>query len=144
MNMASTVVIYGGGPGSGCQGPNCGRHVVLYHGTAAENVDSIRNEGLKEHNPYAQTGHDKTVSLTSDVNTAHKYGYVSSPTDKYAVISFSIPQDFADRYLKNDPLEPKSWLAHHDIPKDFITGVKNYTGDNFKQIWRKQHPQSSL
>lgn len=25
MNLASTIEIYGGGPGSGCQGPNCGR-----------------------------------------------------------------------------------------------------------------------
>jgi hypothetical protein len=25
MNLASTLSIYGGGPGSGCEGPNCGR-----------------------------------------------------------------------------------------------------------------------
>lgn len=26
MNLATAIEIFGGGPGSGCQGPNCGRH----------------------------------------------------------------------------------------------------------------------
>lgn len=28
MNLQSTISIYGGGPGSGCTGPNCGRHAL--------------------------------------------------------------------------------------------------------------------
>jgi len=26
--LATTIEVYAGGPGSGCQGPNCGRHKV--------------------------------------------------------------------------------------------------------------------
>jgi hypothetical protein len=65
MNLATTLTIYGGGPGSGCRGPNCGRpsiggkeqaHVVakvllkgskyLYHGTSSKSIKRIKNSGL--------------------------------------------------------------------------------------------------
>lgn len=32
MNLAATIEIYSGGPGSGCQGPNCGRPSEQSHG----------------------------------------------------------------------------------------------------------------
>jgi|SRR5882724_3257201 len=36
MNLATTIDIYCGGPGSGCHGENCGRHVLVKKGTDDE------------------------------------------------------------------------------------------------------------
>lgn len=60
MNLACSVELYAGGPGSGCRGTNCGRKVQMakdaaylqnanaaYHTTPASNVPSILKNGIR-------------------------------------------------------------------------------------------------
>lgn len=56
---------------------------TYYHGTGAHNVESIKEHGLKAHNPAAESdypegyedpGHPTGVYLTENLNTAKEYG----------------------------------------------------------------------
>jgi hypothetical protein len=60
--------VRGGGQGSGCQGPNCGRPKVFYHVTGNENVDSILKEGIRPSGERAMNFGQAGVYLTSNRN----------------------------------------------------------------------------
>lgn len=59
MNLEHTLSLHGGGPGSGCRGPNCGRPPLsagpegdlkegeYYHGTSIANARKILRSGIK-------------------------------------------------------------------------------------------------
>jgi hypothetical protein len=75
------TAVFGGGPGSGCKGQNCGRHRTLYHGTSVENAKSILQHGFdpKRNITKADPEDPKTTSFSSDKKTAAgAYGRVDS------------------------------------------------------------------
>lgn len=57
MLMSATISLHGGGPGSGCRGPNCGRKSTgmserteaFYHGTVLPSAKAILQQGLIPH-----------------------------------------------------------------------------------------------
>lgn len=51
MNLAVTIEIHGGGPGSGCHGDNCGRPIGISHKTIGDGVWGYSHSGS-----YAITG----------------------------------------------------------------------------------------
>lgn len=52
MNLATTISIHGGGPGSGCQGPNCGRKPTGKDVKDLMNEhDSIKGHRFREDEP---------------------------------------------------------------------------------------------
>ena len=75
MNLAVTVSIYAGGPGSGCTGSNCGRKVTLYHGTSVENARSILQYGFdpKRNLTKDEAEDPKTTSFSKYRETAENY-----------------------------------------------------------------------
>lgn len=94
---------------------------VYYHGTAAENVDSILANGLIPHavasknDELTQSTGERTncVYLTRDYATAEKYG-------DGAVVTVSVPPDF-DSNITQDEEDKQGVRFRGHIPADWIS-----------------------
>jgi hypothetical protein len=60
MNLADTISLYAGGPGSGCRGPNCGR----------KKVDPVGNKGTVKLIKEGASGHVKMFEVERDADGA--------------------------------------------------------------------------
>jgi hypothetical protein len=154
MNLESTLEVYGGGPGSGCQGPNCGRHKgsgdVVYHVTHTKNVNKIKKEGLKVGKtpnwtnrgtgmPYGQ-GYVYTfenqndarrwaAKMDWDFNRGTGTGHVSVLTVDRGKIPWK--EDTADP-LHHD--EGKWFKTDKPIPAKSILDSEELTGDVVRKV----------
>lgn len=90
MNLATTISIFAGGPGSGCRGRNCGRKRTYYHGTTSSNVYSILQNGLKK---------GRRVYISSNYNTASMYADLRSRElgEKPIVLEIRIPEKIVEK-----------------------------------------------
>lgn len=87
MNLQTIITILAGGPGSGCNGPNCGRHKglskhirdeLLVHGTDTRGkANSILKKGFEVSSNDATLGSGVYLSIGKKKrNTAMLYPYV--------------------------------------------------------------------
>lgn len=61
MNLADTLSIYGGGPGSGCQGPNCGRPATAVHWDGMSQTQKAYQDQNGHYLPERLVEHDKAI-----------------------------------------------------------------------------------
>jgi hypothetical protein len=64
MNMAATIRLYGGGPGSGCEGPNCGRPPLsawVKNTKAFKEPPRVSRQGFMDHYVVEPDGTAKLV-----------------------------------------------------------------------------------
>lgn len=101
MNLTATIKLYGGGPGSGCRGENCGRPSTgekpqqtlhqFYHGTVLPSAKKILVEGIKD---------TPTQAFNLTRADMHDHGYVFLTDDKNMAQRFAeFRQKWADAPL---------------------------------------------
>lgn len=81
MNLAATVELYSGGPGSGCnpEKGHCGRSwegKTIYHGTAIDAAQKILKEGIKRSGSLQQ--HIPVVYATKVKQVALSFAYAAA------------------------------------------------------------------
>lgn len=135
MNLAATIIL-AGGPGSGCQGPNCGRPAIefpgkkniFYHGTSARNAARIRKQGLQ----VGQSGNykwktSKYVSLTTDYLQADHFGAKaarkSNDPQGWVVFKLQIPEKMHSNFEKDGRVND-SWKSKESIPATHIKSME--------------------
>ena len=58
MNLSCTISIYGGGPGSGCKGPNCGRK--RQDDSKGHDIDEVlKHHDFIEDHPFRKTADER-------------------------------------------------------------------------------------
>lgn len=153
MNLASTIYIYGGGPGSGCnpQAGECGRKSsgdAIYHGTAVDAAQKILKEGIKRSGPLQQP--IPVVYATKDKRVALSFAYAAGvglnrPIDKDS--NFRDDKEVALIVLKPEvtdlphiedqlyafPKGVKEIDFAKDIPPKYIDRVEIYSVDGLKK-----------
>lgn len=108
MNLQTTLSIYAGGLGSGCNGPNCGRPSgdFVYHTTHTKNVAKIEEKGLLP----------MQTSNWVHQGNRHRYG-------KGEVYVFENQEDAVRWAAKMD------WTFNHSTGTGKVSIVKVKTGD---------------
>lgn len=113
MNLGTTISIFAGGPGSGCNPAvgKCGRSVTLYHGTSSIHVNSIRKNGIQpdkggaEGDPVSKTGH---VYLSHEKESAKMWARFRAANvgGKPVVLKVNVPSEHYGK-LKGDTFRGK-------------------------------------
>lgn len=122
MNLSAAISLYAGGIGSGCQGPNCGRH---FHGTTPEDGMKIWKQGFK-----------KGGYTSKQKSWGHAYGDAISQdrkADGYAVVEMEAPNS---EMFKADPEhsdDDEAFYTTQDIPKENIRSIEVYRGGKMIQ-----------
>jgi len=142
MNLATTIELYAGGEGSGCQGPNCGRPktripVQLFHGTTLTNALSIVEHGFK-------ANEEGYVYFMGNGEAAEAYG--SMHDQPYAILYFNTPKDMPLE-KDTDPevlTGPSSFQHKGDFkPKDISVEVYSKDGEPIDN-WHSRQSKEDL
>jgi hypothetical protein len=97
MNLQSTISIYGGGTGSGCnpEKGKCGRHSTgqpIYHGTSLEAAKKILQDGIMKSSigqagiPVVYATKNKSTALSFAYGAAEYYGSSKGATEAALVV----------------------------------------------------------
>ena len=139
MNLAATLSMYAGGPGSGCQGPNCGRPrtVTFYHGTTGQALRGILKNGLipgsslgVRRSKLDPLGYGRAkrgfVYLTKSQGVARWYARYHKRQEGSGahgvVLEVNLPIDTARRYVEDDPddLRVSARRLKGTIPAEYL------------------------
>jgi hypothetical protein len=119
MNLESTLSVYSGGPGSGCQGSNCGRKrsKFIFHGTSEKSARSILVQGLKS---------DTLQYAADNRKQAIEYAQFRRGDGNAAVVVIKNPKK--NGFYETDPDEDnrKIYESAHDIAPKHIVKVELY------------------
>jgi hypothetical protein len=157
VDLAATISIYAGGPGSGCNpaAGHCGRTVTLYHGTTVANAKKILKQGFKAGRSHWETktaaAHGKgRVYFSKKLRDAFEFGYSSSTKQKdfldrdedkglkYAVIRTDVPQELYAK-MKKDYENPGEWrVLKGTLSPEHITHAAIYKVGT-EGAWKDKH-----
>jgi len=150
MHGSLASVLYGGGPGSGCHGPNCGRkggepehhENFFYHGTASDLEASIREYGLipgkaKGGDAWAEKhgfglllamngafSRPAAVYLTPDITRAKQYAKIATemhPGSQGVIFKVAVPPD-SSAHIEPDDQDDKAIRYMGKIQPSWIKG----------------------
>jgi RNA:NAD 2'-phosphotransferase (TPT1/KptA family) len=145
MNLFSTIQLYAGGPGSGCnpEKGKCGRTVTMYHGTIEDFLPSIKQHGL---DPAKHARGVRGVYVTGNKGVARYYAksgaMVSDKVHQHpsrgVVLTLNLPERFAKSLHKDDSdaSAHKAFFTTRRIPAKYIKRVEKLPGFGMpKDIW---------
>jgi hypothetical protein len=134
MNLQTTISIYGGGPGSGCRGTDCGRPKTsspriggnTYGGWITPQGEYVQKERVESHRETAERNGFGTQHGPEDAeDDAKQHGYVRVLSSmKIGRVAFDFVDSPSTRALVLKALDSSDDLTHVDLEMRQTDGVK--------------------